>query len=221
MYEATIFCKQEEFCNEKNLERIKNKEPFMRSGRCILLRATALLAAVLILLAAKPAQAATLNVNTATDEVAGTNCSLREAVAAVNMGHDAFGCKNVVRPDGTSDPYGFDYIFVPAFTISLSRTAGTIHFSNGVIQGAGYLKTIIDGHNLSLNDSAITIGNGHGGSVFLSGLTIQNSPATGLTVAANSGLDFSYGRILNTGNLTQGSGGCIQQYGRQCFSIMV
>jgi sugar lactone lactonase YvrE len=58
MHEATIFCKQEEFCNQKNLERIKNKEPFMTSGKCILLRAAALLAAVLILLAAKPAQAA-------------------------------------------------------------------------------------------------------------------------------------------------------------------
>jgi hypothetical protein len=178
-----------------------------------LLRATIGLVGFIILLTGRPAQAATLNVNTADDEVAGTNCSLREAVAAVNMGHDAFGCKNFVRPDGTSDPYGFDYIFVPAFTISLSRTAGTIHFSNGFIQGAGYLKTIIDGHNLSLNDSAITIGNGHSGSVFLSGLTIQNSLATGLTVAVNSALDFSYGRILNTGNLTQSSGGCIHNMG--------
>ncbi len=175
-----------------------------------LLRATIWLVGFIILLTGRPTQAATLYVNTAVDESAGANCSLREAVHAIYVGQDVFGCTNAISASGTLDPYGTsDTINIPAFTISLFAPfafAGTIQISNGVtIQGAGYSQTIIDGSNLSMMDSPIEIANdGH-----ISGLTIQNSPTTGVKIDPNASLFLSHVRIMNTGNMYPSTGGCI------------
>ncbi len=168
-----------------------------------LLRATIGLVGLIILLTGTTAQAATLYVNTRDDESTGTQCSLREAVNAINQGFDGDGCVS-------DDPYGInDTINIPAYTIFLS--AGKIQITNGVtIQGAGYKQTIIDGTNLGMMDSPIDIANnGQTSTVSISDLTIQNSPDTGVMVETNANLFLSYVHIMSTGNMFPQTGGCI------------
>jgi hypothetical protein len=168
-----------------------------------LLRATIGFLAFIILLTGTPAQAATIKVKSTMDDNSG-NCSLREAAAAINMGKDASGCIGTLNPYGTSDT-----INLPGSTISLS--IGPIFIGSSVtIQGAGYLQTIIDGSNLSILDTPIDIANDRQTSTAsILDLTIQNSPATGVTVEPNGSLFMSFVRIINTGNDQLSTGGCI------------
>ena len=173
-----------------------------------LLRASIGLVGVIILLAGRPTQAASLYVNTNVDEKTGFNCSLREAVDAINQGFDGNGCVS-------DDAYGTDdTINIPGYTIVLDGSLGHIDVNKDVtIQGQGYSKTIIDAKNIT-SVTAIDVGSG-GQQPFVSirGLTIQNSKVTALTVY-NGTLEFSYGRILNSGGFnTTSSGGCISNLG--------
>ncbi|HTC94728.1 MAG TPA: CSLREA domain-containing protein [Terriglobales bacterium] len=199
--------------------------------KSVLPRTIVALAGVLILLVGSSAHAATLKVNTKVDETTGANCSLREAVAAINQGSNGNGCKNAVSAFGTLDPYGTsDTINVPAFTISLS--GGSIQVLKAVtIQGAGYLRTIIETMNMDEVNFATAIRIGDNGTntpfVFMSDLTIQNSAPKsgineqlqrigGLEIDANATLEFRYGRILDTGD-TDNSAGCISNAGGSVY----
>lgn len=180
-----------------------------------LLRATIGLVGFIILLTGTPTQAATINVTTAADdnfEINNGKCSLREAVHVIYVGQDVFGCKNARSASGTLDPYGTnDTINIPGFTIRLSYFAGPIQITSGVtIRGAGNSRTFIDGSNLSMMDSPIEIDNGgQTAYAFISDLTIQKSPATGVTIDPNASLFLSNVHIMNTGTSMQIFGGCI------------
>ncbi|HTC94727.1 MAG TPA: hypothetical protein VK699_14900 [Terriglobales bacterium] len=172
-----------------------------------LLRASIGLFAFIILLTGTPAQAATLFVSTGLDESTGFSCSLREAVNDINMGMDGNGCGNF-----SGDPYGTnDTINIWAFTIILDGNLGEIDLKKDVtIQGQGYSQTIIDATNIT-SGAAIVVGpmTQFQPFVTMSGLTLQNSKVTAITVA-NGTLEFSYGKILNSGTFNTFSGGCIE-----------
>jgi hypothetical protein len=170
-----------------------------------LLRASIGLVGFIILLTGRPTQAATLFVNTSVDESTGFNCSLREAVDAITQGRDANGCAN----SAFFEPYGTnDTINIAALKILLNGNNGGIIVSKDVtIQGQGYLQTIIDATGIT-SGSAIGVGFGQP-FVTIRGLTIQNSKVTALGVYGGT-VEFSYGRILNSGDLFgTAHGGCI------------
>lgn len=183
---------------------------------------------VVALLAAAPAGAATINVNTTTDELTpGTGCSLREAIATVDGNGD--GDCGTASSSGNTIVLGADtypltlerYLFLggpPSGCISTSlprptdnswgelSVSGTVQ--NLTIEGAGPGHTVIDA--CKLGDRALEIMTG--ASVTLKRLAITNGNAQDGTEgsaavddgseggAANPGADG--GAILNQGSLT-------------------
>jgi CSLREA domain-containing protein len=180
------------------------------------------------LFAAAPAMAATITVNTTTDELtAGQGCSLREAIATINGNGDgdcgtASSSGNTIMLGATTYPLTLEHFLIigPPPTGCLSNDlprstdnsqdelsiAGTVQ--NLVIQGAGPGQTVIDA--CKLGDRALEVMSG--ASVTLKVLTITNGNAQdgsngtdGSTFgstggAANPGADG--GGIHNEGTLT-------------------
>ena len=180
------------------------------------------------LLAAAPACAATITVNTTTDELTpGTGCSLREAIATVDGNGDgdcgtADSSGNTIVLGANTYPLTLEkFLFLggpPPGCISTSEprptdnswgelsVSGTVQ--NLTIEGVGPSQTVIDA--CKLGDRALEIM--PGASVTLRGLTITNGNAQDGTNgdvgadfgseggSANPGADG--GAILNEGNLT-------------------
>jgi len=180
------------------------------------------------LLAAAPAGAATITVNTTKDELTpGAGCSLREAIATVDGNGDgdcgsAGSSGNTIVLGANTYPLTLEkFLFIggpPPGCISTSEprptdnswgelsVSGTVQ--NLTIEGAGPGQTVIDA--CKLGDRALEIM--PGASVTLKGLMITNGNAQDGTNgaaggdygseggAANPGADG--GAILNEGNLT-------------------
>jgi CSLREA domain-containing protein len=167
-----------------------------------------------------PAHAATITVDTTTDEEGnpgpGTGCSLREAIQSVNGAADDGGCTNTGAGYGTNDT-----INVPAGTYTTTiagagedlNATGDYDINVSVaIVGAGANSTIIDGsaidrvffisgaYTVSISGVTIMGGYANGGSgVHNNGgtTTITNS-----TISGNSSVGASGGGIYNGGTLT-------------------
>jgi len=190
---------------------------------------TAFAATIVVgLLAAAPAGAATITVNTTTDELTpGAGCSLREAIATVDGSPDgdcgtASSSGNTIVLGASTYPLTLEkFLFIgglPPGCIStfLSRpsdnswgelsVAGTVQ--NLTIEGAGSARTVIDA--CRLGDRALQVM--PGASVTLRHLTIANGNAQegaegteGATFGSVGGAatpGASGGAILNEGNLT-------------------
>lgn len=93
-----------------------------------------------LFLAAAPAFAATLTVDTTTDGLGVSGCSLREAIASVNAGADTDGCV-------ASGAYGFDVIELPTGTYEL--TTG----SNLVISAWTLIRPVL-GNTVTIQSAA-------------------------------------------------------------------
>ncbi len=180
------------------------------------------------LLAAAPACAATIAVNTTTDELTpGTGCSLREAIATVGGNGDgdcgtADSSGNTIVLGANAYPLTLEkFLFLggpPPGCISTSEQRPTDNswgelsipgtVQNLTIEGVGPSQTVIDA--CKLGDRALEIM--PGASVTLRGLTITNGNAqdgTNGDVGADFGSEGSSanpgadgGAILNEGNLT-------------------
>lgn len=174
-----------------------------------------------------PAQAASLAVNTTTDELnSDGDCSLREAIQAVRTQATVDAC-----PAGD----GNDTISLPAGTYTLSRSGGdendnstgdldiSFGMSGGslTIQGAGVTTTIIDGggidralhlissngtlilHDLTVRNGQLTDKAGAGilswGALNLHNVVIENNIVNGTTADAVGG-GFCIGCGLGTGS---------------------
>ena len=139
------------------------------AGKLMVLPLLAVLAFLLLLSGGRPAHAASITVDTTSDELnADGHCSLREAIQAANTDSAVDACA------GGS---GADTIVVPAGTYTLSiagagedgNATGDLDITTDLtINGAGAATTIIDGAGL---DRVFDI---RAGTVEISGLTIQN-----------------------------------------------
>ncbi|MGH2957313.1 MAG: choice-of-anchor Q domain-containing protein, partial [Solirubrobacterales bacterium] len=124
------------------------------------------------LVAAPPAHAAQINVNTTVDELNNDgDCSLREAVKSA---------KDDLSPDACEPGLGADTIIVPAGTYNLLSQL-IIQDNEVTVDGAGQASTIIAGGNVSVIGPAVP------DPVWIQDLTVRDSPGTG---------------ILNSGHLT-------------------
>src|SRR6185369_7404915 len=155
-------------------------------GRRTRLSARALVLGALLSLAADRGFAATITVNTTTDENGtGPACSLREAIASANNDVDTGGCVG-------SGAYNDDTILVPAGTYSTTAqlTVGDTTPNNLVITGAGAAATFVEGTastrvfeitkgNFSV--SGVTIRNGH--AVEGAGIFFNSATGTTLTIS--------------------------------------
>jgi uncharacterized repeat protein (TIGR01451 family)/CSLREA domain-containing protein len=144
-------------------------------------------------------QAATINVNTTSDEfdnvIPNSNCSLREAIVSANENHDIGGCSH-------SGSYASDTIRIPAGIYNLTRVEscplvcndqdwGDLDIlSNVTLDGVGPTSTIIKGGFVSSSGRVLQIGNAgeprrtatikdlkltSGSSIFGSGLLNRNA----------------------------------------------
>ncbi|MFY9822714.1 MAG: CSLREA domain-containing protein [Thermoanaerobaculia bacterium] len=158
----------------------------------------AALAVTALGLAAPPASAATIVVNTTTDQSLGdcsSSCSLRDAVATAADG---------------------DTVSIPAGTYVL--TLGEIAIDqNLTLAGAGARSTVLDGNAASrvLNVGA----NNNFANVVISDLTVRNGSAAleGGGILNSAALDVQ--RCLITANRSQSSGGGIYSYDAAFLSV--
>ena len=148
-------------------------------------------------LAAGPAQAATINVNTTQDEFGtGTGCSLREAIQAANTNGPFGGCPG--------DGAGADTINLPAagspYAIGISNVItpddanakGDFDIASDLtIQGGGAGSTVIDGALFDRVFQVLTAS-----TVAINGVTIKDGGA------AATGSSPNGGGLQNVGNLT-------------------
>lgn len=179
-----------------------------------------------------PTQAASLTVNTTTDELnADGDCSLREAIQAVNTRASVDAC-----PAGT----GNDTIILPAGTYTLNLAGGNENANatgdldvfpfdspggTVTIQGAGPATTTIDGNaidrvlHLIRSDSTlilrdVTVRNGRltdqpgagilsWGALELHHVVLENSVVNGTNDAAGGGLCIGFGASTGSGVLEQ------------------
>ncbi|VAX15795.1 hypothetical protein MNBD_NITROSPINAE03-534 [hydrothermal vent metagenome] len=206
-------------------------------------RKLAILGILFSIMSATPSFAATITVDTATDEInANGNCSLREAV--INANND--------NQSGSTDctaGNGADTITVPAGTYTLDIGATNEHLAlNGdlditaalTITGAGSGSTIIDGNNTerifhligsgSINISGLTVQNGnavpntsHGGGLYINGggLVLSDIVVTGNNAEDGGGIYNLGGTVTisdstisnNTAQGTNGGGGIYNSSG--------
>lgn len=129
--------------------------------RPVLLLTLAFANILLLLLVAHSAQAATITVTTAIDELNTSGnglCSLREAIAAANQDKPVGGC---------STGNGLDTIRLPSNTYLL--TMGILKIARPLqLIGEGHTSTLLDGGNVA---AVISISDTH---ATLTGITIQN-----------------------------------------------
>jgi CSLREA domain-containing protein len=178
---------------------------FMRPRKRLpLLRSAGL--AVMILLASAAARATTINVTTSADEspsVINGNCSLREAITAVNTQQAVDAC-----PAGDG---AYDVIYVGARTIVLKETLTVLR--EAFVIGAGYQRTKLEGNGAALYPLKVGDQAGTPGALYLSNVTIQNFTASGIVVYGNAFLSLDHSKIINTGDSVIIVGGCIYNAG--------
>lgn len=151
--------------------------------------------------------AASITVNTTTDELnTDGDCSLREAIQAANTNAAVDAC-----PTGQADPI-VDVINVPAGTYQLTiagnnedgNATGDLDINGDLtLTGAAAATTIIDGGDL---DRVIDI---FGGDATVSGLTVQNGTwsGNGAGMRALSGSSLTLTDSVVRNNVAGGSGG--------------
>ncbi len=188
----------------------------------------ALISCAIVALNGTPiAQAATITVNTTTDEVnSDGDCSLREAIIAANTDMAVDAC-----PAGN----GADTIILPAGTYVLTIVGANENAAHTgdlditkdlVLVGAGKASTILDGNGLDyviethssantrVSDVTITGGSpagmrAYGGPLTLENSRVRNNPGNGIVVWSTLTLVDS--RIYD--NVTTTSGGGLYIYG--------
>ncbi|MFY9820782.1 MAG: CSLREA domain-containing protein [Thermoanaerobaculia bacterium] len=164
-------------------------------GNGFKLGARSLLAAALAVtalgLAAPPAGAATIIVNTTTDQSLGdcsSSCSLRDAVATAA---------------------DFDTVSIPAGTYVLTLGAIAVDGKNVTLAGAGARSTLLDG-NAASRVLEVGVNNPNNSGVTISDLTVRNGQTNSIGgggIRNEAGLTVL--RCLITANLTQQVGGGI------------
>lgn len=171
---------------------------------CMTLLALSLVMVIIAPTRVSPASAAApIEVTTTADEFGtGPDCSLREAVQAVNIGASYGGCSN----PGVID------IHLPPNTYNLTGAVGELANATGDINilhdmtltGDDYLTTAINGPS---DDRILWIDNGM--SVTIDAITLQygNSPSNGGAIYNAGNLDLNYVSIHN--NSAPGYGGGI------------
>lgn len=150
-----------------------------------------------------PAHAATITVDTTTDEEGnpgpGTGCSLREAIQSINGAADDGGCTNTGAAYGTGDTINIPagtYTTTIAGTGEDSNATGDYDILNSVsIVGAGSSTTTIDGNGSAINDRVFDVIGAI--TVSFTDLTITNGEANNCSPAP--GLPSCGGGILNQG----------------------
>jgi CSLREA domain-containing protein len=156
----------------------------------------------------RPAHASgTIQVTTLTDnDVADSQCSLREAIISQAGSTSYHGCVN----SGNSA----DTIQLPAGTIALTSTLPNL--SAGVtITGLGYATSFINGQltpavgGLNITADSTTLFQ----PVDVSNVTLMNFYNNALNVSAASIAGFISGKIINSGNSLVG-GGCVNNAGQ-------
>ena len=157
-----------------------------------------LLAVALVLFLAQdpPAYAATITVNTTDDELnADGDCSLREAIQAANTDAAVDACTAGSGTDTITLPAGTYTVTIAGAGEDANATGDLDVTADLTISGAGAATTIIDGAALDRVFHIV------GGTVEISGLTIQNGSAvqgggisnggtltlTDITVSGNNG----------------------------------
>lgn len=156
-------------------------------------------------LVASSASARTITVNTvADDDVANGNCTVREAVRAVNTRSAVDQCPG---GDGSNDT-----VLLPSGTINLASALNMT--ASMTIRGSGFRRTYFNGGGKFI--FAFQIGDAAGASapeVTLSGVRITAFQQGGLFVQKRARLILSYTAIYNTGTTASTMGGGIRNEG--------
>lgn len=148
-----------------------------------------LLLFVAVLLPVRVAQAATIAVDTTTDEYnTGTSCSLREAITAANTDAAFGGCSAGSGADTITLPAGAYVLTLTGVGEDSNATGDLDVLSSIIIDGAGQATTIIDGN---ATDRIIdTQGNSTIRSIEITDLTLQNGdPTTGYLFSDGGAID--------------------------------
>src|SRR5262245_27796539 len=215
-------------------QHIQTTHHTRRRGRALQLLFAAALGAALMLMAvyAPLAHAATITVNTTTDELnTDGDCSLREAIRAANLDQTVDACPKGSGADTISLPAG-TYILALPGTNENSALTGDLDITHDLtIVGAGKTTTIIDGNLIdrvietmaNVYISGVTISGGDsgtdaGGGILVGGtLTLTDSRVRdnvgrgGIVVYGTDTLTVIDSRIY--GNASDFSGGGIFNYG--------
>ena len=156
----------------------------MREGQRLLFRGSLATVAsiVVVSLTASAAGAATISVNTTTDTVTGSQCSLRAAIAAANTDTSVAGCPAGMGTDTIVLPAGLYTLAIPPSGADGESSGDLNVTSNLTIEGGGAATTTLDGAGL---DRVFAIANG--ATVTISGLTVTGGQAEAGGDASNSG----------------------------------
>ncbi|MFN8466049.1 MAG: CSLREA domain-containing protein [Caldilineaceae bacterium] len=137
----------------------------------------------------RAAQAATIPVNTTTDQYnTGPNCSLRDAIQAANTDTAVGGCTAGSGADTITLPSGTYQITIDPGSEENANAAGDFDIASSLtIQGAGAGSTFVDGGGL---DRVFDVAPNGGPpiTVGFSGLTIQNGKGLSTNSGAGGGM---------------------------------
>ncbi len=151
----------------------------------------------------RAAQAATIPVNTTTDEFnTGPNCSLRDAIQAANTDTAVGGCTAGSGADTITLPSGTFQITLNPGSDENANAAGDFDIASSLTsQGAGAGSTIVDGRGLDRvfdvapnGGPAITVG--------FSGLTVQNGKGLSTNFGAGGGMFINSNATVSISNST-------------------
>lgn len=163
-------------------------------------RLTALMAAVAaaLLVLASPALAATIEVNTATDENgSGDRCSLREAIRSANTDAPFGGCPRDLLPghDTVNVPDGDYTLTQPGPREDAAATGDLDITGDTTINGAGARRTTVEGTTAdgSERDRVFEV---RGSTVVITGLTITDGAAPAGDAGGGGGVRNSLGGAL-------------------------
>ncbi|HEY0712907.1 MAG TPA: choice-of-anchor Q domain-containing protein [Polyangia bacterium] len=162
--------------------------------------ATALVVTLGSALAAGPADAATIAVNTtADDETVNGNCTLREAITALNTRVQTDQC---IAGNGSVDK-----ITLGTRTINLTVLKHLTILRSVILEGAGYAMSLINAGDRSLS---ILIGDGGANvpTVYVRNLTIRDTTAKAIFARTGSNVTLEYVRIQDSGYFTS-QGSCV------------
>jgi len=176
------------------------------------------LAALALVVGSERAAAASINVNTAADELnSDGDCSLREGVRAANL--------NVAVDACAAGGVGLDTINVPAGTYTLTVTGqnenaaatGDLDIASNfvTVNGAGSGTTIIDGGGIDrvldviFNSNQVTVSNLR----LQNGATAPATPGNGGGITIGTGATVMLNSVVVDGNSTPLSGGGINVSG--------
>lgn len=153
-------------------------------GRRLLFRGSLATVATIVAgsLTASAAGAATITVNTVTDTMTGSLCSLRAAIAAANIDTSVAGCPAGMGTDTIVLPAGRYALAIPPSGVDGESSGDLNVTSNLTIEGGGATTTTLDGAGL---DRVFAIANG--ATITIAGLTVTGGQAEAGGDASNSG----------------------------------